>query len=352
MNDTKRARTTSGATRVTIHDVAARAEVSIKTVSRVLNKEPAVREGTRDRVLHAVRALDYEPNPLARGLAGKRTHSMGLIYENPSEFSYVQKALQGVFEACRSRNLSLLLRPCPEQVPVDDVRQFINQTRVDGAVLLAPMGDRPDIIEMLKELETPMAQVSPGMKDSDAISVNPKDMEACVLLTEHVLSSGHRHVAFIQGDPRHGSSHERFRGFVDCLGRHGRRPDPRLIAQGYFTFDSGKLAAHMLLGRKPAPTAIIACNDDMAAGAMVAARELGLDVPRDLSVVGFDDSPIASHTWPPLTTMRQPIRDMASAAAISLIEQVAGEAKEPGHREFDCELIVRASLAAPATPRE
>ena len=325
MNEIKRARIARSAKRVTIHDVAARADVSIKTVSRVLNKEPAVREGTRDRVLHAVRALNYEPHPLARGLAGKRTHSMGLIYENPSEFSYVQKALQGVFEACRSRNLSLLLRPCPEQVPVDDVRQFINQTRVDGAVLLAPMGDRPDIIEMLKELETPMAQVSPGVMDSDAISVNPKDMEACALLTEHVLSSGHRRVAFIQGDPRHGSSHERLRGFVDCLSRHGRLPAQRLI---------------------------IAANDDMAAGAMVAARELGLDVPRDLSVVGFDDSPIASHTWPPLTTMRQPIRDMASAAAIALIDQVAGEAKEPRHRDFDCELIVRASLAAPATPRE
>lgn len=347
MNDKPRARAGKGTTRVTIHDVAAKANVSIKTVSRVLNKEPRVREGTRDRVLQAARALNYEPHPLARGLAGKRTHSLGLLYENPPEFSYVQKALEGVFDACRSRNLSLLLRPCQEQVRVDEVRQFVRQTRVDGVVLLAPLGDRPEIMEMLRELETPMARVSPGVDIPDVISVNPKDMEACALLTEKVLSCGHRRIGFIQGDPRHGSSHNRLRGFLECLRRHGQPPDKRLIAEGSFTFDSGKHGARKLLRGQRIPTAIIASNDDMAAGAIVAAHELGLDVPGDLSVVGFDDSPIASHTWPPLTTMRQPISDMASVATIQLIDHVAGEAEESRRREFDCELVVRASLAPP-----
>ena len=100
------------------------------------------------------------------------------------------------------------------------------------------------------------------------------------------------------------------------------------------------------------PTAIIASNDDMAAGAIVAARELGLDVPGDVSVVGFDDSPIAAHTWPPLTTMRQPISEMASAAAYTLIDQVAGETEGSRHREFDCEFVVRDSLAPPRAPKE
>ena len=340
----------SGVARATIHDVAARAEVSIKTVSRVLNKEPTVRSSTRDRVLEAARALHYEPHPLARGLKGRRTHSIGLVYENPREFSYVQKALEGVFDACRSRNLSLLLRPCPEQVPVDDVRQFIRQTRVDGAVLLAPLGDRADIVEMLGEMETPMAQVSPGSKAAGTISVNPRDRRASALLTEHVLSFGHRRIAFIEGDPRHGASHERLRGFLEALCDAGRLPDKRLIAPGRFTFNSGKEAARKLLGMKPRPTAIIAGNDDMAAGAIVAARELGLRVPRDLSVVGFDDSPVASHTWPPLTTMRQPISEMASVAALCLIDRLAGAQDRPEHRDFDCEIVLRESLAAPGTP--
>lgn len=352
MNDKHQAKAAKGAARATIHDVAAEAKVSIKTVSRVLNKEPKVRSSTRERVLRAARALHYEPNPQARGLKGRRTHSIGLLYENPQEFSYVQKALEGVFGACRSRNLSLLLRPCPEHVPVDDVRQFVLQTRVDGVVLLAPLGDRPDILGMLKELATPMAQVSPGVTALDAISVNPRDRDACELLTEHVLSYGHRRIGFIQGDPRHGSSHKRLRGFLKCLNRHGHAPCERLIAQGFFTFDSGKQAAQRLLRERPRPTAIIASNDDMAAGAIVAARELGLDVPGDLSILGFDDSPIASHTWPPLTTMRQPISEMASAAAFSLLDHIAGETEKPAHREFECEIVERESLSAPRAPKE
>ena len=347
MSEGKRAGATDGPARATIHDVAARARVSIKTVSRTLNKEPGVRSSTRERVLEAAQALSYEPHPLARGLKGRRTHSIGLLYENPQEFSYVQKALEGAFDACRSRNLSLLLRPCREQVSIDAVRQFVLQTRVDGVLLLAPLGDRPDIVAMLKELETPMAQVSPGQPPPDAISVNPKDREASELLTEHVLSHGHRRVAFIQGDPRHGSSHKRLRGFHDALRKHGRTAGKRRIAEGFFTFDSGKLAAQRLLGEKARPTAIIACNDDMAAGAIVAARELGLEVPKDVSVVGFDDSPIASHTWPPLTTMRQPISEMASTAAFSLIDHIAGAKEGPDNRKFDCEIVVRESLAAP-----
>lgn len=340
------------AARATIHDVAAKADVSIKTVSRVLNEEPKVRDSTRERVRKAVVELNYEPNPQARGLKGRRTHSIGLLYENPQEFSYVQKALEGVFDACRSRKLSLLLRPCPEHVAVEDIRQFVLQTRIDGVVLLAPLGDRPDIVRMLQELETPMAQVSPGITVLDADSVNPRDQDACERLTEHVLSYGHRRIGFIQGDPRHGASHKRLRGFLACMRRHGLSPQEQLVAQGHFTFDSGKQAAYKLLGEQPRPTAIIASNDDMAAGAIVAAREMGLDVPGDLSVLGFDDSPIAAHTWPPLTTMRQPISEMASAAAFSLVDRISGEAEASTHREFDCEIVIRESLAAPRAPME
>lgn len=338
--------------RTTIRDVAAQAEVSIKTVSRVFNKEPFVKESTRERVLEAAQTLNFEPNPVARALVTQRTRSMGLLYENPAEFSYIQKVLDGVFEACLSRGLSLLLRPCPERIPIADVRRFVRQTRVDGVVLLATLGDRPDIVEMLRELGVPMAQVSPATPVAGAISVNPKDREACALLTEHVLSHGHSRIGFIEGDPGHGASHERLKGFMAALGRHGRLPDRRLIAPGRFSFDSGKYATHALLRERPRPTAIIASNDDMAAGAIVAARQLGLEVPADLSVAGFDDSPIASHTWPPLTTMRQPISRMASTAAALLIDRVAGQTQEPERHEFDCELVVRASLAEPGSPSQ
>ncbi len=352
MSDSQQARAAHGVARATIHDVAARAEVSIKTVSRVLNGEPAVRASTRERVLQAIRDCSYEPHPQARGLKGRRTHSLGLVYENPQEFSYVQKALEGVFDACRLRKLSLLLRPCPEQAPVDDVRRFVLQTRVDGVVLLAPLSDRADIVGMLKELEIPMAQVAPGAAVPDTIAVNPKDREASEQLTDHVISIGHRRLGFIQGDPRHGSSHKRLRGFLASVRKHGLDSGEQAIAKGWFTFDSGKQAASQLLCGQPSPTALIASNDDMAAGAIVAARELGLDVPGDVSVVGFDDSPIASHTWPPLTTLRQPISEMASTAAARLIDQVAGNTHMAANQEFDCEIVVRKSLAAPGGAAE
>ncbi len=351
MNNSQPSGNAASFARATIHDVAAKAEVSIKTVSRVLNGEPKVRPGTRDQVMQAVDALNYEPHPQARGLKGRRTHSLGLLYENPQEFSYVQKALEGVFEACRSRNLSLLLRPCPEQVAVEDVRRFVLQTRVDGLVLLAPISDHPEIVAMLKDIKMPMAQVSPGITAGDTISVCPKDREASEQMTEHVIATGHRRIGFIEGDPRHGASAKRRSGFLAGLRKHGLEGGERLIARGSFTFDSGKQAAKQLLRSPPSPTAIIASNDDMAAGAIVAARELGLDVPGDVSVVGFDDSPIASHTWPALTTLRQPISEMASTAALRLIDQVAGLAQVAANQEFDCEIVARDSLAAPGATR-
>jgi len=351
MNDSQTNRSAGPLARATIHDVAAKAKVSIKTVSRVLNEEPKVRPSTRDQVMQAVAALNYEPHPQARGLKGRRTHSLGLLYENPQEFSYVQKALEGVFEACRSRNLSLLLRPCPEQVAADEVRRFVLQTRVDGVVLLAPLSDHADIVAMLKDIKMPIAQVSPGVTAPDTISVCPKDREASEQMTARVISLGHRRIGFIEGDPRHGASHKRRNGFLSSMRKHALEGGERLIARGSFTFDSGKQAAKQLLRGQPSPTAIIASNDDMAAGAIVAARELGLDVPGDVSVVGFDDPPIASHTWPALTTLRQPISEMASTAALRLIDQVAGITRAAANQEFDCEIVARDSLAAPGTAR-
>ncbi len=332
----------------TIRDVAQGADVSIKTVSRVVNNEPNVRPETRARVLEVARALQYEPNLAARGLAGRRTLSIGLLYETPHEFSYVKQVLEGAFAAGEAAGYSLLLRPCTAQPSGDDTRRFVRQTRVDGVLLPAPISDCGEVTEALAELNTPFVQISPKTVREGWTSVSPNDRQACYALTEHVLAFGHRRVGFVRGDERHGASANRLAGHLGCLQAHGLADAAQAVA-GQFDFESGRRGAHQLLRSAAPPTAIIASNDDMAAGVIVAARELGLDVPRDLSVAGFDDSPAALHTWPPLTTVRQPVGEIAGRATEMLIERLGDEDPEPRHLVLECELVVRASMAAPAS---
>ena len=342
-----------GASRATINEVATGAGVSIKTVSRVMNGEPNVRRATRERVRRVATELGYEPNPQARALAGRRTFSIGLLYENPHEFGYVQRAFEGVFAACEAGRYTLLLRPCGDGSrgaggpSAKEVLGFVTQTRVDGVILTAPLGDDKALLAALRANGTPVACIAPREADPRLCSVRARDRSASRALTEHLLSFGHRRIAFINGDPRHGASAERLAGFREGLRAAACRADERLFVDGGFDFPSGEDGARRLLGISPRPTAIAAANDEMAAGAIAAAHALGLRVPADISVVGFDDSPAASRTWPPLTTARQPVFEMAQATTADLIEQLR-TAGTPRQRVFDCPLVLRGSVAAPA----
>lgn len=333
--------------RATIRDVARRAGVSIKTVSRVINREANVRPETRELVVEAVRELQYEPNPAARGLAGRRTFSIGLLYENPHEFSYIQQILDGVFGVCQEHGYALLLRPSSEEPATEDIVRFLTQTRVDGVVLTAPIGDRPEVTDALADRDVPFVQISPGITDTRWTSVGPDDLAGSRALTEHLLDLGHRRIGFIKGDPRHGAAGERLAGHLQALQGRSMVADETLIVPGLFDFESGKSAAHGLFRLAERPTAIIASNDDMAAGAIVAAREVGIALPTELSVAGFDDSPTALHTWPPLTTVRQPIVEIASQAAVLLLEWIRGERDAHVRKTFDCRLVVRRSTSPP-----
>ncbi|MCY4057961.1 MAG: LacI family DNA-binding transcriptional regulator [Gammaproteobacteria bacterium] len=336
---------TAGRRGATIREVAQRAGVSIKTVSRVVNNEPNVRPETRKRVQKAVSDLDYEPLPAARGLAGRRTFSIGLLYENPHEFSYIHRLLEGAYAACEATGHALLLRPCTAEVAPSTVRQFVRQTRVDGVLLTAPIADRSDVTSLLAESGVAFAQISPRATNPEWTSVGPDDAAASRALTEHVLGLGHRRIGFIKGDPKHGASHKRLAGHVNCLRDHGVEADPTLIVEGNFDFDSGRRGLAALWQLSARPTAVIACNDDTAAGVVVAAHERGIRVPGMLSVAGFDDSPTATHTWPALTTVRQPIAAIAFRATELLIANIGGE---PARQEtFDCDLVARTSMARP-----
>ena len=337
--------------KATITDVASRAGVSIKTVSRVMNGEPNVRSATRERVREAAAALGYEPNPAARGLASRRTFSLGLLYENPHEFSYTQRAFEGVFASCANAGYTLLLLPCGTAAPAaraaDSALHLVTQTRVDGVILTAPLCDDAHVLRVLRARETPLARLAPGETDGLSCTVRAGDLDAARAVTARLLALGHRRIGFIKGDPRHGASAERFAGYQQGVAAGGAPLDAALVAEGLFDFDSGRRAALALLKLPQRPTAIFASNDDMAAGAIAAAHALGLTVPTAVSVAGFDDSPIASRTWPPLFTARQPVLEMAAAATDDLIAQLRGELQAPRHRVFDCPLVPRDSVAAP-----
>lgn len=331
--------------KITIVEVAARAGVSIKTVSRVVNREPNVRESTREKVEEAIAALDYRPNPSARGLAGNRSWTLGLLYETPREFGYVRNVLDGVMAACERENYSLLMRPCTEEVDLDGIERFIAQTRIDGAVLTAPICDNDAVISLLEEEGVPFAQLGPAARKSQWLSTQCDDESASRQLTEYLLSLGHRRIGFIKGHPAHASSEKRLSGFLAALKAAGIEPSDALFTQGYFEFESGKTCAEQMLSLADRPTAIYACNDEMAAAVVFVARKFGLSVPDQLSVAGFDDSMVAERTWPPLTTVRQPVVEMADKLTESLIHRLRGQviARKEDGPQHTCEVIVRES---------
>jgi LacI family transcriptional regulator len=217
---------------------------------------------------------------------------------------------------------------------------------VGGVILTSPICDNAEIVNELLAARIPMVRIAPADNvgaDAVAPSVGMDDRSAAADITRHLIAHGHRRIAIILGDPTHSSNNERWAGFCRAMDEAGLEVDPSLIGRGLYTFESGLEAARPLLDRPDRPTAIVAQNDDMAAGAIVAAGERGIAVPGELSVTGFDDSQIASTVWPRITTIRQPIRAMAQAATDALVTLMEGAHRAPEHRLMPYELIVRES---------
>lgn len=335
--------------RSTIHDVARVAGVSIKTVSRVFNQAPNVRGEMRAKVVAAAEALNYHPNLSARQLASKRTYLIGMLYDDPNpnnENDYVTTVQAGALEACREYGYKLLINPARSGSAgvIDEVVGLRGQ--VDGFIVLQPLSDLPGLNELLRAGDFPCVRVS--QRPFEGLPwISVADADAADEMTSHLLRLGHRRIGFVVGHPDHGQSHDRLVGYRRALERHGVPFDDDLVKQGRFDYESGYSCARDLLSAAPPPSAIFASNDAMATGVLSAAHELGLDVPRELSVAGFDDSPLARHAWPPLTTVRQPIAEVARLATHELMKRLRGQSQEPHHR-LRAELVLRASTVPPA----
>ncbi|WP_139973242.1 LacI family DNA-binding transcriptional regulator [Ochrobactrum sp. CGA5] len=328
--------------RATIHDVARLAGVSIKTVSRVYNDEPNVREAIREKVKNAGSELRYRPNAAARNLVERRSHLIGLFFENPSA-SYVTELQMGALERLRDTRYRLLIFPVENR---EDIRGALIETAhasgLDGIIVTPPMSDDPEILAELTASAMPFARVAGDVNVHPTDSVTIDDQAAAADLMEYLLKLGHRRIAIVIGDPTHRSAELRLAGYRRALEEAGIKGNPDYEVQGGFSFASGLAAGKKLLSLDEPPTAVFASNDDMAAAVMQVAYDHNIAVPDQLTVVGFDDSAIASMVSPQITTVRQPIFEMTRDAADMLLNQI-----ETGHlspsRRIEYKLIIRQS---------
>ena len=322
--------------RPTIEDVASLAGVSIKTVSRVVNREPNVRASTQEKVEAAIAELGYTPNPSAQNLASHMARLIVLVYDDPSAYAvpsagFIMRMQMGALRACRERGFELLIYPCnyrDENVGAE-LQDLIARARPSGIILAAPLSNMPNVIEAVTATDTPCVRLSTGTADGTEFSVSTNDREVCAMMTNYLASLGHERIAFIKGDVTHKAVRNRFDGYKDGLEQAGLAFDAALVAEGDNSIGSGERCAEGLLQLEPRPTAVFCANDDMAAGVVRVATRMGIRIPEELSVAGFDDIALARQIFPSLTTIRQPLSAMAEAASRALIDGARGRPRGP-----------------------
>ena len=334
----------------TINDVARLSGVSKKTVSRVINRSPLLNDDTRKRVLDVIGDLGYVPNPQARALALRTNFLIGLIHDNPNA-QMVLNVQQGILEALQGSEFEMVVRPVDRgsSMMIEDVRRFLERQRLYGVVILPPISENDALARVCEEIGCRYVRMGSAELDDPDHMVVSNDREAVRAATTYLIEEGHRLIGLIAGPNGFRSAAERRLGFEDALAAAGIKLPRSLIAEGNYTFESGISAAEKLLDLSPRPTAIFASNDEMAAGIIHAAQVRGINVPAELSVIGFDDTPIASHLWPPLTTVRWPIVSMARSAALKLLASTGDPEEEVAEPSmFLSRLVKRASVAPPA----
>lgn len=328
--------------KATIVDVAREAGVSMKTVSRVMNNEPSVSENTRKKVKDAAAALNYSPNIAARGLASSKSYLIALIYDVPSP-GYAINIQKGATKACRELGYHLIVEPLDtaQDNVVDEIDNLLGRLRVDGIILAPPMCDDGRVVSLLTKRQIPYVPIAPSAKHGDVDIVKMDDVRAARELTKFLIDHGHEKIGFVKGHPRHSASALRYEGYREAMKSAGLRINPNYIADGEFTYKSGVEAGRAIMKGDDMPSAIFASNDDMAAGIIAYAMGQGIAVPEMLSVVGFDDSPLADSVWPRLTTIRQPVVDMGFMAVQLLVGEKDDDAGFVHNLEH--ELVVRES---------
>jgi LacI family transcriptional regulator len=337
---------------VTIKEVAEKAGVSQMTVSRVLNQKDIVKSATRKRVEAAMASLNYRPNLMARGLAGGKSIFIGFLYHNPS-YGYLNEFLVGALNECRELGHHLVV----ENIVPDNLADArtrlgarLRQIGLDGVIIAPPLSENRDVIDALRDIASPFVRVAHGDLSCADLSVVINDTAAADAMTEYLIKKGHKRIAFILGAKDQSSTALRLAGFKAAMMRNSLAVGGAYVQAGDFTFHSGFDAGEKLLTATARPTAIFASNDEMAAGVIAAAHKHGVRVPEQLSVVGYDDTAIARSVWPQLTTVRQPIAEMARKSVALLAESLDNKNLEATDRlhMLNFSIVERESVAKPA----
>lgn len=339
----------AGAT-VTILDVARHAGVSPMTASRVINNHPYVGEAMRERVVASVKALGYRPNLAGRSLRTSGTARIGVLYSNPSA-AYLNQFMLGILEQSSSHGSQILVEKCGGIRSQRAAVQRLLDASVDGIILPPPLCDSRQMLQELEQAKIPVVAVAGGAPTEASASVRIDDYEGARAMVRYLLELGHRDIAIIKGDPKHTPAGLRAAAFFDAMAEAGIEVPPEHIAPGLFTYRSGLSAATELLRQRRRPSAIFSSNDDMAAAAVAVAHGMGLRVPEDLTVTGFDDTPVATTIWPELTTIHQPVTAMGRSAVTLILDQVrarrSGRPARQVHQVMKHVLVKRQSSASP-----
>jgi LacI family transcriptional regulator len=328
---------------LTLEDIARLSGVSRSTVSRVINADTNVKEGTRQKVLQVIHNINFQPNLAARGLAAGRTNIIGLVIPAGVAFiftdPYFPLLIQGVSEACNAHNHSVMLWLAEPEYVRRTINQILHNGLVDGVILSSAVMDDP-IVKSLYESKMPFILIG----RHPTLDVNYLDVDnirAAREATQHLMRQGRKRIATITGPHNQIGSYDRYQGYLKALSDRDQPILPELVAEGDWTEAGGYAATRLLIPNKP--DALFAANDVMATGALRALREAHLHVPEDVAVVGFDDTPNASRTQPPLTTMRQPIQSMGTLAVETLIDIIDHPGSETRHIIVATELVIRSS---------
>jgi LacI family transcriptional regulator len=335
---------------LTIKDVAKRAGVAQSTVSLVINEKRHVSPATREKVLKAIRELGYHPRRVARVLASRRTGNIGFIlsdrYFYQAEPFYTRIFLGTEFEARKYSYYVLLTTVGEGFSPRKSIPRFLVETNVDGVILTGKISD--SLIYYIGDLGLPMVLVDYFPKDSKFPAVLIDNLHGAYEAVGHLIRLGHRRIGFIGAPIDHPSISDRLKGYEQALDESGLPRTDQLVAkdQSDSSVAGGYAAAKRLLRSSSPPTAVFATNDSMAMGAIKAAREIGLGVPDDLAIVGFDDIEVASHTHPPLTTMRVPKEEMGALAVRKIVERIETGGRPSEKTLIAVELVIRGSCGA------
>jgi len=335
---------------ITIDEVAAHAGVSAMTVSRVINGHSSVREENRERVMRSVLALDYRPNLAASALAAAQHTCIALIYTNPSS-SYLRELLVGALRGS-TRSAAQLAISTWDGLSATARREAARQLcdSVAGVILPPPLCESKAIVDIFVNAGVPVVSIASSQFSDRVSCVRIDDRHASQQMVAHLIGHGHTRIGYITGDPNQTASAQRWQGYRDALAEAGIGYDEALVQPGLFTYRSGLEAAEHLLALPHPPSAIFASNDDMASAVVSVAHRRGLDVPRDLSVVGFDDTSASTMVWPELTTIHQPVADMADTAIDILLREIRrapASARATVNQVLAHQLITRDSVSGP-----